>query len=139
MRTRVWVRGEEMELSEMREGEVRGLWAELRVVVDFWRERVRKGELLRRDPDPDWEGRWEARLRDASRPWEPSDERMEGPESLRACAGWNAPGGSAADGRWLAAPNALKSVRKPERRCGLWAAEAGGGLGGAGGRVGASA
>lgn len=64
------VSGDEMELIEMTEGDVR--WFELMVRIDLWRESVLKNEA---------EGRWLVLL--ALRGGESADEAIEFSESLR--------------------------------------------------------
>jgi len=51
VRVTVWVRGAEIELREMREGELSRL--ELSVWLDLWRDIVRNTDALRVEPEPE--------------------------------------------------------------------------------------
>jgi hypothetical protein len=64
-----------MESREIMDGEFK--------LTLLWREIVRKGLRLRREPEPDAEGRWEGRLFDGSRLCEFSEDTSEKLDSAR--------------------------------------------------------
>lgn len=75
MRVRVCESGAEMEFKEIRDGEFK--------LTLLCREIVRKGAKLRREPEPDGEGRWDGRSCDDSCPCELSGDTSEKLESAR--------------------------------------------------------
>lgn len=105
VRVTVWVSGDEMELSEIMDGEV--IRADASVCVERWRESVRNIEALSTEPEPEGLCRCEARLVD-SRPG--ADDSAELLESFRACVSFRVfPFGC------VPMDILLKSERNPER------------------------
>jgi hypothetical protein len=85
VRVTVWVRGAEIELREMREGELSRL--ELRVWLDLWPDIVRNIDALRSEPEPEGEARWPEPPRpvEGSCPCDMLDDIADWLDSVRLC------------------------------------------------------